>query len=215
MKKYEDILKDVRMDRIDAAVESAARLYMEKGIDEIKMTDIADECQIGVASLYRYFGTKQKFTIRVAAYIWKQQMKLFEGIYDSEYYHSKTGLEQIEELMKVFYVMHQAQSSFLRFVANFDAYIVREDISQEELTEYNSAVLDTMPLMEQAILKGTEDGTIRQGVDTKLYYFTVSHSLMSLCQKLACGRLLDSDDPMGGDDEVLLAIKMFVSFIKA
>lgn len=214
MKKYGDILKDVRLDRMEAAVETAAELYLEKGIDAVKMTDIAEKCEIGVASLYRYFGTKQRFTVKVAAYIWNRQMTLFEGIYDSEYYHSKSGREQVEALLKVFHVLYQAHSGFLCFVASFDAYIARESITKNELAEYDSAVLNTMSLMEKAMSKGINDGSVRADIDTKLYYFTVTHSLMSLCQKLAsAGDLLDSDSLAAGGDEVLLAIRMFVEHL--
>ncbi len=216
MKKYGDILKDVRSDRMDAAIETAAGLYLEKGIDVVKMTDIADKCEIGVASLYRYFGTKQSFTVKVAEYIWNRQMALFEGVYDSEYYHAKSGIEQIEELLKVFHVLYQAHSSFLCFVAAFDAYIMRECISKDELRDYNAAVLNTMALMEKAMKKGIDDGSVRSDVDAALFYFTVTHSLMSLCQKLAsAGSLLDSDDLACSGDEVLLAIRMYVSYISA
>lgn len=216
MKKYGDILKDVRSDRMEAAIETAAELYLEKGIDEVKMTDIADKCGLGVASLYRYFGTKQGFTVKVAAHIWNRQMSLFEGVYDSEYYRSKSGIAQIEELLKVFNVLYQAHSGFLCFVAAFDAYIIREGLTSSELCEYNSAVLNTMSLMDKAIKKGIADGTVRSDVDSNLFYFTVTHSLMSLCQKLASAdHLLDSDDLVNSSDEVLLAIKMYVNYISA
>lgn len=215
MKKYGDMLKDVRDNRIDAAVETAARLYLEKGIDVVKMTDIAEECGIGVASLYRYFGTKQNFTVKAAVYIWNRQMALFEGVYDSEYYRSKCGRDQIEELLKVFHVLHQAHRDFLCFVSSFDAYIIREGITHQELAEYNAAVMDTMKLMEEAAEKGIADGSVRSDVDIHLYYFTVTHSLMSLCQKLAAGSLLESDDMKTDDDEVLMAIKMYLNFISA
>lgn len=41
----------------------AAELFLEKGIDSVKMTDIADASGIGVASLYRYFGTRTNIVI--------------------------------------------------------------------------------------------------------------------------------------------------------
>ncbi len=215
MKKYGDILKDVRSDRMYAAIETAAELYLSRGIDDVKMTDIADKCEIGVASLYRYFGTKQNFTVKVASYIWERQMALFEGVYDSDYYHAKNGIGQIEELLKVFHVLHQAHSDFLRFIVSFDSYITREGITKAELHEYNATVLNTMTLMESAAQKGIADGSVRRDVDIRLFYFTVTHSLMSLCQKLAAGSLLESDELASSSDEVLMAIKMFTDYISA
>ena len=47
--------------RFEKAVEVSAQLFLKNGIEAVKMTDIADECGIGVATLYRYFGTKKVF----------------------------------------------------------------------------------------------------------------------------------------------------------
>ena len=44
--------------RIEHAVEISAEMFLKRGIDAVKMTDIADACGVGVATLYRYFGTK-------------------------------------------------------------------------------------------------------------------------------------------------------------
>lgn len=213
MKAYDEILKEVRTDRMTAAVKTAARLYLSQSIDSVKMTDIADACGLGVASLYRYFGTKQRFTARVAAHIWEQEMALFSDVYDSDSYRSLCGKDQVEALMMVFYRLYQERGDFLRFIASFDAYLLREQISPEDLREYNAAVIATMELMVSAVEKGKADGSIRPDLNVQTFYFTTTHSLMCLCQKLAQGKLLESDSLSTGCDEVLLAVQMFVSYI--
>ena len=72
--RYDDIIQGIKNERIAVAMETAAQLYLNIGISNAKMTDIAEKAQIGVASLYRYFGTKQLFTVKVGAYIWKMTM---------------------------------------------------------------------------------------------------------------------------------------------
>ena len=57
--RYDDIIQGIKNERIALAVDTAAELYLTVGIGNAKMTDIAEKAQIGVASLYRYFGTKQ------------------------------------------------------------------------------------------------------------------------------------------------------------
>lgn len=212
--KYEEIMQGVRADRIEAAIEAAAELFIENGIDQAKMTDIAERSQLGVASLYRYFGTKQKFVIRVAARIWQSMEELYEGVYESEYYHSRDGIGQVEELMKIFHVLLCGNPRFLHFVAEFDAYIMREHIAPEDLQEYESSVLCAWELMKKAVEKGHADGTVRSDIDIQAFYYTTTHSLMSLAQKLASGRILESDSD-NGSEEILMLINIFVSYLKA
>lgn len=211
--KYEEIMQNVRADRIEAAITAAAELYLENGIENAKMTDIAERSQLGVASLYRYFGSKQNFTIRVAAHIWQSQMQLYAGVYESEYYRSRTGIEQVEELLKIFHVLFSGQPRFLRFVADFDAYIMREQIPTSALKDYENSVLDSRVFMQKALEKGREDGTVRKDVDGELFYFTASHALMALGQKLAAGRILECDADDGGSRELLELIKILVSYV--
>lgn len=213
--KYDQIIQNVKNERIGIAIATAAELYLDVGIAEAKMTDIAEECQLGVASLYRYFGTKQLFTVKVGAYIWKLKLRELESIYTGKDYQQKTGIEQVEALLNVFHVLLNDHPSFLRFLSEFDAFVVREHLTPADLAEYEESVLNVMPLMEKAMEKGIADGTVKSGIDPRLFYMTVSHSLMSMCQKFARGKLLSSDDPEVNKLELTMAVEMFLSYIRA
>ena len=52
--------------RIQAIIECTFGLFSENGIENISMNDIAAASKIGVASLYRYFQTKEELAIEVA-----------------------------------------------------------------------------------------------------------------------------------------------------
>lgn len=52
------------------------------------MTDIAEESGIGVATLYRYFGTKTSITIAAMTYLWNQMNDMFSEIFESEIFLS-------------------------------------------------------------------------------------------------------------------------------
>ena len=56
--KTGDFAGEERRGRQKRIVMTAAGLFLERGAENVRMTDIADECGIGVATLYRYFGTK-------------------------------------------------------------------------------------------------------------------------------------------------------------
>ena len=54
--------ESLKTKRIERAVEISAEMFLRNGIEAVKMTDIADACGVGVATLYRYFGTKTTIT---------------------------------------------------------------------------------------------------------------------------------------------------------
>ena len=71
--------KEKKDGRIQSIIECSFGLFAENGIENISMNDIASEAKIGVASLYRYFQTKEELAIEVAIYAWKIELAIFLG----------------------------------------------------------------------------------------------------------------------------------------
>ena len=67
----------INTDHAKKTVEVSARLFLENGIASVKMTDIARECGVGVATLYRWFGTKNSLAITAMTYLWNELHKMF------------------------------------------------------------------------------------------------------------------------------------------
>lgn len=212
--EYEKYMQEAKNDRMEQAVSVAADLFLKCGIEEIKMTDIAKESEIGVASLYRYFGTKNNIVIKAGALIWNNMRMLFDGIFESDYYKNKTGIEQVGELLKVFYVLYTAHKDFLKFIYNFDNYVLKENASKDNLEEYENSIMNSFPLFEKAYLKGCKDSTINENIDVKDFYFAITHALITLCQKFNSGSILKSDNFEYGEKEINLLIEMAINYIK-
>ena len=213
--KYDEIMQTVKNERVAAAVVAAAKLYLSDGINGAKMTDIADQAQIGVASLYRYFGTKQMFTVKAGAYIWRMTLRALEPIYTGQEYNAKTGLEQVETLLNIFHIFMKDYRPFLRFLSDFDAFVVREKLNSDSLAEYESCVLNILPVMEAAFAKGRRDGTIKPESDGVLFYYTVTDCLLSMCQRFVWGNVPNSEDSELNTRALSMAIEMFLAYIRA
>ena len=212
--RYDEIMQNVKNDRVAAAVAAAAQLYLRDGISGAKMTDIADQAQIGVASLYRYFGTKQLFTVKVGAYIWRLTLRELEPFYTGSVYQTKTGYEQVEALLNIFHTLMKDFRPFLRFLSEFDTFVIREKLSTEHLGEYETCVLNILPVMEAAIEKGKRDGTIREETDGTMFYFTVTDCLLSMCQRFVWGNVPNSEDSQLNRRALAMAIEMFLGYIR-
>lgn len=213
--KYDEIIRSIKNERIADAVAAAAQLYLAQGISDAKMTDIADQAQIGVASLYRYFGTKQLFTVKVGAYIWKLTMKKLAPLYTSPAYQAKTGIEQIASLLDLFHVLLADYKPFLRFLSEFDSFVIREHLEAEHLMEYETCALNMLPVMTAAMEKGVADGTVRGDVNPTIFYYSVTDSLLSMCQKFVWGNVPTSEDPAINDLALSMTIEMFLSYVRA
>ena len=55
-------------------LETGFRLFAENTIEKITMADVAKAVGVGVATLYRYFNTKQTLVLAVSTWVWKEYL---------------------------------------------------------------------------------------------------------------------------------------------
>ena len=66
MEGYENGKKGKRERRILAILRAAEKQFGEKGIENTTMQDIADEANLGVATVFRFFQKKDRIVVAVA-----------------------------------------------------------------------------------------------------------------------------------------------------
>lgn len=206
--------KNARIERILLA---AFSLFSHNGFDAIAMTDIAKEAEIGVASLYRYFETKDEIAIRTAMWAWESQKKLIMPILNDTGYYTKSGIEELEEIFDLFCKLFQNEPDFFRYIYFFDAYIVCQKIDSERLIPYQEVIQSVQTIIGNAIHKGIEDGSISKKYkdNEKQLYFSLMHTLFSVSQKLSLtGKMLKMDETNDGVQQLKLLGKILLGGIK-
>ena len=59
-------------ERRERMLETGFRIFAEKGIEAVRMQDVADAAGLGIATMYRYFSGKLAFVIAVGAKKWTE-----------------------------------------------------------------------------------------------------------------------------------------------
>ena len=209
-----DELKNARIERI---LLSAFSLFSHTGIDAIAMTDIAKNAEIGVASLYRYFETKDEIAIRTAIWAWENQKKMILPILDDSGYYNKNGIGQLEEIFDLFFKLYQNVPDFFRYIYFFDAYVVCQKIDAERLIPYQAVIESVQKIISDAIFKGIEDGSINSEFKSheKELYYSLMHTLFSATQKLSLsGKMLKMDEDNDDIQQLKLLGKILIGGLK-
>ena len=191
--------------RIERILQSAFSLFSHNGFDSIAMTDIAKDAEIGVASLYRYFATKDEIAIRTAIWFWENQKKMILPLLDDSGYYQKKGLDQLSEIFDLFWKLYQAVPDFFRYIYFFDAYIVCQKIDSDRLLIYQDVIQSVQKIISDAICKGIEDGSISikyKGKEQQLYY-ALMHTIFSATQKLSLSAKMLKMDELNNDVQQL------------
>lgn len=200
--------------RKEEVIVAAVEVFKEKGIDNAKMTDIAEKAQVGIASIYRYFKTKSEIVVEAATMFLEKEIAELYNPYKNEDFKKLSGIEKVKQILGLFIKLYQNNQNFVSFIYEFDNYVVREQISKDKLSNYEEIIIDLRMIIFDAIKQGKHDNTINKEIDENQFYISITHALMSLCQKLILrGSLLESDKEVDGEVQLKLIIDMAVKYI--
>ena len=204
-------IKARKEDIINAAIYE----FIENGIDNSKISDIAKRAEVGTITVYRYFETKPRLVIECATKLWKSEMEALTPLLFPTDFVELTGFEQAKHILGILGSLHEKCPVLLRLLEQFDNYIVKEHIAKEQLQQYEAGIIDTRETLLSAIRTGQKDGSIRTDFDALQFYATTTHAVVALSQKLLMrGDVIESDLETDAKTQIALLIEMELYFIK-
>jgi len=169
-----------KLARHEKIVEVATQLFLNSGVQNVQMQDIADAAEIGIATLFRYFPKKEYIVISVANAITNYMTERIENII-AEPISAYSMLEQILD-----YYMESSLDPNLRlakFFESFDLYkkMASEmpDLYEEHLQNRNKLANTLLQIAEL----GLEDGSLRSDLNLKLVIITIIQNFSSFTYK--------------------------------
>jgi len=169
---------------------------------------------VGVASVYRYFKSKTDLVIAAAELFWLEDINVYYRNYFKNKQNNGNGYSQVKDYFNIFLELFDNHKIFIKFIEDFDSYLVREQVQKEKLEQYDSVVHYTSSILEEALESGLNDKSICNEIDPQKFAHTASQSLMGLCQKhVSKSHLIPSDLVINGRDEIELLIKICLEYI--
>ena len=197
-------IKDIRRNHI---LDRAIKLFCTHSIAEVKIRDVAEECNIGEATFYRYFSKRSSLVVACALKLSERICELFEDDLGG------SGFDRLSRFYYRFYEIFGDHAEYYRFLSQFDAYCISEEI--KDLDQYSDN-LDVFKARYTAAYKdGLADGSVKEVWDMDLFYYSTTHAMLSLCKKLAAeGRIVRQDDLTDKRQEVRTVIEIILNSLK-
>lgn len=202
-----------KQERKETIIEIAKQLFLDRGLQEVQMQEIADAAKIGIATLFRYFPKKELLVITVANSIVEEMDVVITKIID-------LPLSAYDKMVKIFDYYIQLISNdtikLIRFHQSFDVFSAITDVDSEELSIFVEPREKLAHTIFRLIEQGKIDGTIRQDVDSELLIMTTIQNFslfgITVATQKSELRLPTSYDPL---KQMHLLKKIFLDFIKA
>ena len=189
-------------------IETATGLFLEHGIENITIEDIAKAANVGEMTIYRYFGKKQ-------AIVYEAVMTLQNSV-SQDFFKMDSGVTGYEKLA-IFYNSYldvfKTRPNYFRFIREFDLLMIKED--DKNLEAYEDGLAFFKNAYIRAYELGLKDQSVRVLSDLELFYFTSTHALIELCKKLSYERsVLHQDEQINKDEEIKCLIDTFLNTLK-
>ena len=167
--------------------ETAFRLFVQKGIANVTMQNIADAAHYAVASLYRHYGTKRSLVIQIAVQQWTLVAQESEQAYAEAGGPGFTACQELEFYLSSYVYLYREKKDLLKFNSDFDQYILLEEPEEEEIKPYMNMLSCFTRSFHERYAKAYEDHSIRTDIPEQQVYFGMMYTMMSAAARFAYG----------------------------
>lgn len=154
-------------------LQAAKRLFTAHGFERTSMQKIADEANVGVATLFRYFPKKELLISEIVIELIEQMMPQFEAIITSE----ATGYEKMNVILDTYIdYIFTANREAVTILENFEYYATYNPIDVEIMANIKNAYTKIGHSITLAIAQGQQDGSITLNPEAEL----TAHTMMNV-----------------------------------
>lgn len=190
MKLTEHEMKERRKTIIDTAF----RLFCERGIEDVPLAEIAKEAKVGETTIYRYFDNKTTLVLEAFVILWDMIMsKVEQTVENTENYQLLTGFEQMAVWLDSFRQLYINNSDFILFSYEAKLYLLRHKIKLNRFQQDTLMQSIKGPCLA-ALEKGRKDGSIPVKQELEDIFYAVWGSIRGYIVKIAIYNELYGED---------------------
>lgn len=183
--------------RTQAIVDAAEKLLIESIWDSVQMQDIANEAEVGVATLFRYFPKKQMLIIAVANQILSEELDFYCDINRQD----ATGIQKVESIFqRVNRLGNPEALKKSKFIDIFESNIGELENFESEAEEYFNIRNDISSIVSRIVVDGQADKTLPSGEGITDEIMTMVNNYSLFARKLALMKNIMSLEKHPGTD---------------
>lgn len=171
--------KQVQTDKI---IEAAKELFIEHGLNDVQMKDIAARSGAGVATVFRYFPKKDELIVEVAI----QSLDAVETEFRRIVSMKSSAFERLKLLLDTLLDAQKVDHyKSARFREAFESYASFSTEPLPGIDRYLSRQREIVDLLGPLIEDGAKDGSINGAIPIKPLIITVINSYASFTNNVA------------------------------
>ena len=203
--------KDWKLDRERHILESAFRLFSEKGIESVTMPEVAKASGVGRATLYRYFASKLDLVVAIGTWKWNEYIAHHDAFVPLETHESMTGAQYLRFYLDSFLDLYRNHRDILRFNYNFNSYLQHESGTEAQRQPYLQMVGILHERFHRLCERGRRDGTLRDDISETSMFSSSFHIMLAAVTRYAVGLVYVPEEIDVPESELVMLEELLLS----
>jgi len=196
--------------RREAMLAEGFRLFSERGIEAVPMSEVAKACGLGIATLYRYYNTKLALVLAIGTRQWRDYEEYVRMQREVQHADEMTAAQELDFYLGFYIDLYQNHKDLLCFNQDFNNFIRHERAAPEQLQPYVEAITIFARMFSGLYEKGKRDGTIRTALPKDKMFASTSHIMLAVIVRYAQGLLFSGDNEVNMTEEILMVKRMIL-----
>ena len=196
-------------------IEKAREIFLEKGLFNTVMEDIATQVGLTRRTIYRYFETKEDLAYETTIQLLNEWNAFHREVFSQL---SGNGIEQLEDFLNQLIDYMNERIQVMKYLGEFDFYFKDEKVakpSSESMVKFELIILESDDLLRELIQRGVSDGSIQADTKVKLMVTTISNVLWSFGQRIAIrNEIIQHESGITGLELIKNQVDIYITALK-
>ena len=206
--------KESKNKKNEKIINTAFRIFVEKKIEPVSITEIAEKAGVGRATVFRYYPTKVDLAIAVCSAKWKEYLDELDAKRPLSSIGDIPAIDRFTFTLDSYIDMYRYHKDLLQYNDNFNHYVTHEGVREEQLEEFHASLYSVDTRLEWMYEKAKEDHTFRTDIPREEFFRVTVHTMMTACAYYAGGFIWGAEDNKDYTPELLRIKEMILNYAK-
>ncbi|MBI9101563.1 MAG: TetR/AcrR family transcriptional regulator [Spirochaetales bacterium] len=203
-----------RKRREELILNTAEKLFLEKGFIATTIGDIAAGCELTNGAIYLYYKNKNELILKVMTGISLSFGDLLNE--KAEETKSLSGFKQVEKLLGIYNRSYSEFRSYHLLDAQFNLMFCEAYPDTPLLAEYFQANQRVLEILSEAVGKGMGDGSIKSRLSARRTAGLLLNTVNSYVEKISIRKkLMEEEQGIRMEEELRSFIDLLISALTA
>ena len=198
--------------RKNQLMEAGFRLFAQDGIEAVSLQKVADEADVGAATMYKYFQTKENLVVAISGKVWGEFWQEVLAQQGPDGFAGFTAFQCIAFYADQMIRLYQERPELLRFSLNYKTFICRQNVEEGQLKVHLDALEPVRELFHQMYERAKCDSSIRTDITEQQLFTTVTITMLSVAERYAQGIVWADDHKADHTQELIFLKEMLLAW---